>query len=110
MAKNKKKHSKKNKVSDDILDIAALSVRKFRKVTREIGKLSTGQKIVGSLALLAAGLTYLVKSEDDEEPSSADNSTWALEEHSAEKHQSEGDADDEAIEAQPKARKTKKAK
>ena len=61
MAKDKKKHSKKDKVSAGILDAATLSVRKFRKVTKEIGKLSTGQKLVGGAALLAAGLTYLAK-------------------------------------------------
>lgn len=61
MAKDKKKHSKKDDVSDDLLDMAALSIKKFRKVTKEIGKLSTGQKIVGGLALAAAGLTYLAK-------------------------------------------------
>jgi hypothetical protein len=61
MAKDKKKHSKKNEVSDDLLDMAAMSIKKFRKVTKEIGKLSTGQKIVGGLALAAAGLTYLAK-------------------------------------------------
>ena len=61
MAKDKKKHSKKDAVSDDLLDMAALSIKKFRKVTKQIGKLSTGQKIVGSLALAVAGLTYLAK-------------------------------------------------
>jgi hypothetical protein len=61
MAKDKKKHSKKDEVSDDLLDMAAMSIKKFRKVTKEIGKLSTGQKIVGGLALAAAGLTYLAK-------------------------------------------------
>lgn len=59
MAKNKKKHSKKALMSEGILDVAHLSVRKFRKVTKEISKLSTGQKLVGGVALLAAGLTYL---------------------------------------------------
>ena len=59
MAKDKKKHAKKDKVSEDILDVAALSIRKFRKVTKEISKLSSGQKIVGGMVLLAAGLTYL---------------------------------------------------
>lgn len=61
MGKDKKKHSKKDKdqVSEGILDVAHLSVRKFRKVTKEIGRLSTGQKLVGGVALLAAGLTYL---------------------------------------------------
>ena len=59
MAKNKKKESKKSQVADDLLDVARTSLKKFRKVTREISKLSTGQKLVGGLALAAAGLTYL---------------------------------------------------
>ncbi|HEX8327890.1 MAG TPA: hypothetical protein VF629_10140 [Hymenobacter sp.] len=65
MGKGKKKHSKKEEVTEDILDVAAISVRKFRKVTKEIHKLSTGQKIVGGLALVAAGLAYLAKQESD---------------------------------------------
>ena len=44
-----------------MLDAAALSIKKFRKVTNQIQKLSTGQKIVGGIALLVAGLTYLSK-------------------------------------------------
>ncbi|UOQ78794.1 hypothetical protein MUN84_09795 [Hymenobacter sp. 5516J-16] len=66
MAKHKKKHSKKkgkdkskDAVADDVLDAAALSIRKFRKVTNEISKLSLGQKLAGSVVLLAAGLIYL---------------------------------------------------
>lgn len=59
MGKHKKKQSKKKDVSDDLLDTAALSIRKFRKVTNEIAKLSTGQRVAGGLALLAAGLIYL---------------------------------------------------
>lgn len=68
MAKHKKKHSKKKDkvknqlkeaVPDDVLDAAALSIRKFRKVTNEIAKLSLGQKLAGSVVLLAAGLIYL---------------------------------------------------
>jgi len=72
MGKHKKKHSKKDDVSEDILDAAALSVKKFRKVTKEIGKLSTGQKIVGGLALVAAGLVYLAAETDGPAPA-ADN-------------------------------------
>jgi hypothetical protein len=72
MPKNKKKHSKKkDELSDDLLDMAALSIKKFRKVTKEIGKLSTGQKLVGGVALLAAGLTYLAKQRADEATPSA---------------------------------------
>ena len=59
MAKDKKKHSKKDALSDDLLDSAALAIKKFRKVTRELGKLSPGQKLVGGLALAAGGLAYL---------------------------------------------------
>lgn len=58
MGKGKKKHAKKDQVSEDMLGAAALSIKKFRKVTKEITKLSTGQKVVGGFALLAAGLTY----------------------------------------------------
>ena len=64
MGKNKKKHSKKDGLSDNILDVAALSLKKFRKVTKEIGRLSTGQKLVGGAALLAAGLAYLANQAD----------------------------------------------
>ena len=60
MGKGKKKGSKKAKKLDkDVLDAAAESVRKFRLVTKEIGKLSTTQKIFGGVGLLAAGITYL---------------------------------------------------
>ena len=64
MGKNKKKHSKKNDLSGNMLDVAALSLKKFRKVTKEIGRLSTGQKLVGGVALLAAGLAYLASQDD----------------------------------------------
>lgn len=64
MPKAKKKHSKKDEASDDILDLAHASVKKFRKVTREINKLSTGQKLLGGLALAAAGLAYLATQEE----------------------------------------------
>ncbi|WP_210521269.1 hypothetical protein [Hymenobacter terricola] len=73
MAKDKKKHSKKDKVSDGILDAAALSLKKFRKVTKQISKLSTGQKLVGGAALLAAGLTYLARNQSDDNPASPDD-------------------------------------
>ena len=59
MAKDKKKRSKKDPASENIMDAAALSLKKFRKVTKQIGKLSTGQKLAGGAALLAAGLVYL---------------------------------------------------
>lgn len=66
MGKDKKKHSKKDKVSEDILDVAAISLKKFRKVSKEMSKLSTGQKVVGGVALLAAGLSYLASREADD--------------------------------------------
>ena len=57
----KKKNSKKiaDAVPDDVLDAAVVSIRKFRKITNEIAKLSTGQKLVGGLVLAAAGYFYL---------------------------------------------------
>jgi hypothetical protein len=66
MPKDKKKHSKKDQSSEDILDLAHVSLKKFRKVTREIGKLSTGQKLVGGIVLAAAGLAYLATRQTDE--------------------------------------------
>lgn len=65
MGKDKEKHSKKDQASADILDVAHLSLKKFRKVTKQIGKLSTGQKLVGGVALLAVGLTYLARQQAD---------------------------------------------
>jgi hypothetical protein len=62
--KKKKKGSKKDDASEDFLDVAALSIKKFRKVTKEINKLSTGQKLVGGIALVAAGLAYLATQEE----------------------------------------------
>ncbi|MBH8558007.1 hypothetical protein [Hymenobacter negativus] len=72
MGKDKKKHSKKDQASENILDAVALSIKKFRKVTKEISKLSTGQKLVGSLALAAAGLVYMATRDTDETAASSD--------------------------------------
>ncbi|MBU6120642.1 hypothetical protein [Hymenobacter siberiensis] len=71
MGKDKKKHSKKDKASDDMLEVAAQSLKKFRKVTRQISKLSTGQKLVGGLALAAAGLAYLAARKTDDAAAAA---------------------------------------
>ncbi|MGY3089158.1 hypothetical protein ACVWYF_002198 [Hymenobacter sp. UYAg731] len=76
MGKDKKKHSKKDQASDNMLEAAAQSLKKFRKVTKEISKLSTGQKLVGGLALAAAGLAYLATRETEEMP--ARHATKAL--------------------------------
>ncbi len=80
MPKDKKKHSKKDELSSDILDAANLTLKKFRKVTKQVGKLSTGQKVVGGLALLAAGLTYLAQQQADAPEADADKNTAASEE------------------------------
>jgi len=61
----KKKHAKKDQVSEGLLDAAVLSLKKFRKVTRQVGKLNTGQKLVGGLALAAVGLAYLAQRQPD---------------------------------------------
>ncbi|SNC76191.1 hypothetical protein SAMN06265337_3260 [Hymenobacter gelipurpurascens] len=79
MSKHKKKHSKKAKavVPDDIFAAAAQSVKRFRKVTNEIAKLSLGQKLVGSLVLVAAGLIYLdQRKPDDDRPRPASRFNW----------------------------------
>ena len=79
MPKDHKKHSKKDAASEDLLDLAHTSLKKFRKVTHEIGKLSTGQKLVGGLALAAAGLAYLaVRDSSDEAAAPAAGSPHAL--------------------------------
>ena len=80
MPKAKKKHAKKDAASEDILDLAHASLKKFRKVTREIGKLSTSQKLVGGLALAAAGLAYLAArdSSDDAPTPATDANTAAV--------------------------------
>lgn len=59
MGKKNKKHKKQDSVSDDLFDLTALSIKKYRKVTNEIAKLSPTQKVVGGLALLAGGYYYL---------------------------------------------------
>jgi len=77
MGKHKKKKSKKTDVSDDMLDTAALSIKKFRKVTNQLAKLSTGQKLAGGLALLVAGLIYLDQRKGDDNGSGrASNFDW----------------------------------
>lgn len=65
MGKHKKKQSKQDSLPDNFLDVTALSIKKYRKVTNEIAKLSPVQKLVGSLALLAAGYVYLNKVKND---------------------------------------------
>lgn len=71
MGKDKKKHSKKDQAPDDLLEVAAQSLKKFRKVTKEISRLSTGQKLVGGLALAAAGLTYLATLDTADAPTAS---------------------------------------
>lgn len=79
MPKDKKKKGKKDELSGDVLDAANLTLKKFRKVTKQIGKLSTGQKVVGGLALLAAGLTYLAQQQTDAPEPAEDEATSASE-------------------------------
>jgi hypothetical protein len=78
MGKGKKKGSKKVKqLEKDVLDVAAESVRKFRRVSKEIGKLSTTQKIFGGVGLLAAAITYLANKPADGEGLAAANGPLA---------------------------------
>ncbi len=64
MANDKKKNSKKDDKHNDVLDNTAKTIKKFRRVTKHMTKLTTGQKVVGGVALLAAGLVYLAKKQD----------------------------------------------
>jgi hypothetical protein len=71
MGKHKKDKKKKSKqiqdaLPEDVLDAAVLSIKKFRKITNEISKLSLGQKMVGGLVLAAAGLIYLDQRKGDD--------------------------------------------
>ena len=78
MAKHKKKHSKKDELTDDLLDAAVVSLRKFRKISKEFGKLSTGQKLLGGLALAAAGLAYLATQDTKPKAEADDPATGAF--------------------------------
>ena len=59
MSKNKNKGSKKNKPSPELLDTATVELKRFRRFAKQVRKLSTAQKVVGSLGLLAAGYAFL---------------------------------------------------
>ena len=115
MGKGKKKHSKKDTVSEDILDAATLSVKKFRKVTNEIGKLSVGQKLLGGLALAAAGLLYLAVQDSNEEKAdvaSSTDDTLRLSEGkgaASANDEQEEDAADKSVSAPRKSRKSSKS-
>ena len=68
MSKNKPKDSKKNKASGDLLDSATLGLQQFRRFAKQVQKLSTTQKIVGGLAVLAAGYALITNSSPVEAP------------------------------------------
>lgn len=112
MGKHKKKHSKKDGISEDILDAAALSIKKFRKVTKEIGKLSTGQKLVGGLALAAAGLVFLSTTESNASPQAAPlpNTPKRADSEAGDAPKKETSGSSESAPTVRKARKSTKAK
>ena len=68
MSKNKPKGSKKSKASDDLLDAATVGLQKFRRFARQVNKLSTTQKVVGGLAVLAAGYALITNTSPAEAP------------------------------------------
>ncbi len=78
MGKGKKKKAQNIVNSGDLLDMAVVSIKQFRRVTKQIGKLSTGQKLVGGLTLLAAGLTYLARQQASSPPIAARPATPPL--------------------------------
>ncbi|QDA58971.1 hypothetical protein [Hymenobacter jejuensis] len=93
MGKDKKKKAKhKNQPAQDLLDRAAVSIKKFRRITKQIAKLSPGQKLVGGLALVATGLAYLAQQQAYTR-SSAAASAEAAEENSASSLLSESKTD-----------------
>jgi hypothetical protein len=59
MSKANKKQLKKRAFAPELLGQAAHSLRKFRRVTKQVSRLSTAQKLLGGLALVAASVAYL---------------------------------------------------
>ena len=62
MSKSKRKGFKNSKPASELLDSAALGLKKFRRFAKQVKKLSTSQKVVGGLALLAAGYAFISNS------------------------------------------------
>ena len=71
MSKKKTKGSKKDKASGDLLDTATGELKKLRRFAKQVKKLSTTQKIVGGLAVLAAGYALITNRSADEGPAEA---------------------------------------
>ena len=71
MSKKMNKGSKKNKASGDLLDTATAELKKLRRFAKQFKKLSTTQKIVGGLAVLAAGYALINNTSSDEEATEA---------------------------------------
>ncbi|TGE21606.1 hypothetical protein E5K00_15110 [Hymenobacter aquaticus] len=108
MGKHKKKHSKKDAASGSVLESAALSIRKYRRVTDELAKLSTGQKVLGGLLLLAAGYFYLGKltNEGQELLQSFQKPARRLGKHKPAAPDDDDEDAPEAVETSASARKT----
>ena len=68
MSKNKPKGSKKSKASNDLLDAATVGLKKFRRFAKQVNKLSTTQKLIGGLAVLAAGYALMTNTSSNEAP------------------------------------------
>ncbi|GAC1383895.1 MAG: hypothetical protein NVS3B25_30860 [Hymenobacter sp.] len=60
MGKGPKKRPPKAALSAGLLDVAAVTLKKFRRVTKQVRHLSTTHKVFGGMALLGVGLAYLV--------------------------------------------------
>ena len=76
MSESKNKGSQKEKPASalpasNVLDSATVSLQKFRRFAKQVKKLSTTQKVVGSLALLAAGYALVSNSTPNEAPTEA---------------------------------------
>lgn len=110
MGKDKKKKSKKDKVSANLMDVAAASLKKFRKVTKQIGKLSTGQKMVGGLALAAAGLTYLANRDSAPDEKAPSRSPDAMEGSDVTETLADKAPDENEVAPVRKSRKSHKSK
>ncbi|RAK68171.1 hypothetical protein [Hymenobacter edaphi] len=97
----KHKKNKKDSVSDNLLDATALSIKKYRKVTNEIAKLSPLQKLVGGLAVAAAGYYYLKNLQNDDWRNSPVAGLLPLPWLPAPRHPAYREADIEDADAEP---------
>ena len=106
MSKAKKKGSKKSKPSKDLLDTASRTLKKFQRVSKLVGKLTTTQKVVGGLALAAAGLAYLASQAGGQDAASSPQLPAEAAGEDFPSHQKQKASPSARLSAKPKSRKS----